>query len=68
MGAGQKTLSKSRYAELHFRYASRFTESETEEILGILREVMEYDPDANTYNARIGEYIKNYRARKRAST
>jgi hypothetical protein len=64
MGAGQKTLSKARYAQLREQCLSRFTEAETEEFLQILRNVMEYDPDANTYNAKIGEYIKNYRARK----
>lgn len=68
MGAGQKTLSKARYAQLREQCLSRFTEAETEEFLQILRNVMEYDPDANTYNAKIGEYIKNYCGRKRAST
>ena len=68
MGAGQKTLSKARYAQLKQEYLKHFSEENTAVILAVLRNVMEYDPDANTYTTKIGGYIKNYRARKRTTT
>ncbi len=54
-------MSKKRYQELVDKYTEEYSKEEADNIMRILREVLNYSPDHSTYNENTHEYIRRYR-------
>lgn len=63
MGASV-TISKKRYAELARALEQAHGPELAESMLGTLKEVLNFDPDASAYTARAQESIRTWRAKK----
>ena len=62
------TMSKKRYAALQAALRDRFDDSAlVDDVLGVLRDVLRFDPEKSTYSAEAGRKMVEYRRLKRAA-
>ena len=59
-------INKKRYAEIYNQVCSKVDSPTALEIMDIIKEVLQFDPLATTYNEKAAQKIKEYRERKKA--
>ena len=60
-------MSKKRYEDFKHRLEGIYESDEVKNILGMLNEVLNYDPEKSTYTERHYNNVKAYRNRQRES-
>lgn len=67
-GNSQGRMSKKRYQELAQKYSEVYSKDQAENIMRILREVLNYSPDHSTYSETTLEYVRRYRKKLKAAS
>lgn len=63
---GLSTLSKKRFSDIKEAFQNRLQDEEvTKQLLNILCEIMQFDPDVSRYTPELGQKIKEYRHKLR---